>query len=96
MAIQGTRAEEGQLRIRVADGTYSPDRLELDAGETVTLEILREDASPCSEYFIVDGLDINERLPIRKSHRIEIQAPAAGEYAMHCQMNMYQGTLRVR
>ena len=93
---QGAHAKQGVIDIRVADGTYTPATIDTRAGETLTLNVMRTDASPCSEYLIIDGLDISEQLPLNTPHRIIIEKPASGYYPMHCQMNMYQGLLRVR
>lgn len=85
----------GVIDIRVANGTYSPSLIDSPAGQPLTLRVLREDASPCAEYLIVDGLGISEALPIDRLHTVSLPALKAGEYRFHCQMNMYQGILRV-
>ncbi|MDF1630814.1 MAG: cupredoxin domain-containing protein [Alcanivoracaceae bacterium] len=86
----------GVIDIRVANGTYSPALIDSPAGQPLTLRVLREDASPCAEYLIVDGLGVNEALPIDRRHDIELPVMQPGEYRFHCQMNMYQGVLRIR
>ena len=88
--------KDGVIDIRVANGTYTPALIDSPAGQPVTLRVLREDASPCAEYLIIDGLGISEPLPINRIHNVTLPALAAGEYRYHCQMNMYQGILRVR
>ncbi len=88
-------SKAGVIDIRVANGTYSPALIDSPAGQPLMLRVLREDASPCAEYLIVEGLGINEALPINRLHTVQIPAMAAGEYRFHCQMNMYQGILRV-
>ncbi len=88
--------KDGVIDIRVANGTYTPALIDSPAGQPVTLRVLREDASPCAEYLIIDRLGISEPLPINRIHNVTLPALAAGEYRYHCQMNMYQGILRVR
>jgi plastocyanin domain-containing protein len=87
--------KDGVIDVRVANGTYSPALIDSPAGQPLTLRVLREDASPCAEYLIVEGVGISEVLPINHLHAVKLPAMEAGEYRFHCQMNMYQGILRV-
>jgi plastocyanin domain-containing protein len=87
--------KDGVIDIRVANGTYTPALIDSPAGQPLTLRVLREDASPCAEYLIIEGLGISEPLPVNRLHMLMLPAMAAGEYRFHCQMNMYQGILRV-
>ena len=91
-----TDTKDGVIDIRVANGTYTPALIDSPAGQPLTLRVLREDASPCAEYLIVEGVDVSEALPINRLHTVKLPAMEPGEYRFHCQMNMYQGTLRVR
>lgn len=93
---QGAQASNGVLLITVANGTYTPSTIDAVEGETITLEVVREDASPCAELFIIDGLGVNVQLSLHTREQVVINAPQPGDYPMHCQMNMYQGVLRVR
>lgn len=92
---KGAQASHGTLDVEVSNGTYTPAVIEANVGEPLTLNLLRKDASPCAEYFIIDDLDVSVQLPINKVMPVRIAASAPGEYRMHCQMNMYQGLLRV-
>lgn len=92
---KGTQAAQGSVDVQVANGTYTPAVIDVKAGEALTLNLLRTDASPCAEYFIIDGLDVSVQLPINKEYALSLHPQVAGEYRMHCQMNMYQGLLRV-
>ncbi len=93
---KGTQLVAGSVDVEVANGTYSPAVIDVRAGEALTLNLLRTDASPCSEYFIIDGLDVSAQLPINREYPLRLPPLSAGEYRMHCQMNMYQGLLRVQ
>ena len=92
---KGAQASNGSLDVEVSNGTYTPSVIEAKAGEPLTLNLLRKAASPCAEYFIIDDLDVSVQLPINKVSSIRLVPSAPGEYRMHCQMNMYQGVLRV-
>ena len=87
------RARTDVIDILVEGGTYSPPRVEVEAGKEVTLRFLRKDASPCAEKVIFDELGINADLPMGQSTEIVVTPPEAGEYAFTCQMQMYRGSL---
>lgn len=84
-----------EIDIVVNEGVYSPSRIEINAGDTILLNFLRKDPSPCAEKVIFSDLNISEDLPINKSKAIEIKTPQPGEYEFTCQMQMYRGTLIV-
>lgn len=83
------------IDIDVADGVYTPDVIALKRGEVVTLRFHRKDASPCSEHVIFHGLDIDEVLPIGAAKNIRVAPMTSGTFRFTCQMQMYQGELRV-
>jgi plastocyanin domain-containing protein len=89
-------AHNGGLIITVEDGVYSPAHIRLVAETPTTIQFLRKDGAPCSETVLFPELDISENLPLNKVKPIELPALAAGEYAFHCQMQMYRGVLIVK
>lgn len=84
-----------RIDIIVANGVYNPSLIEIKRGEAVTLNFHREDASPCAEQVIFHGLDISETLPLGKPKEIQLIVSQSGTYRFTCQMQMYQGTLKV-
>jgi len=84
------------IEIVVADGVYTPARIEVPAGKPVTLRFLRKDPSPCAEKALFDSLGINADLPVGKPMDVTVTPPQAGEYEFTCQMRMYRGTLVAR
>lgn len=84
------------IDIIVADGVYTPARIEVPAGQSVTLRFLRRDASPCAEKALFDGLGISADLPIGKPMDVVVTPPQPGEYEFTCQMRMYRGVLVVK
>ncbi len=82
--------------IIVADGVYTPARIEVAAGQPVTLRFLRQDPSPCAEKVMFDSLGVNADLPLGKSQELTLTPPQAGEYEFTCQMHMYRGKLIAR
>jgi len=87
--VSGDQAVE----IVVADGVYTPARIEVAAGKPVTLRFIRKDPSPCAEKVVFDSLGISADLPIGKSQDVTLTPPQPGEYEFTCQMHMYRGNL---
>lgn len=81
------------IEIIVADGVYTPARIEVPAGKPVTLRFLRRDANPCAEKALFDGLGVSADLPIGKPLDVVVTPPQPGEYEFTCQMRMYRGVL---
>lgn len=88
-------AAEDVVDIQVANGVYEPDSIEIKRGRTTTLNFHRVDPSPCAERVVFHGLDISATLPIGATRSIRITPQVAGTYRFTCQMQMYQGQLRV-
>ena len=87
---------ESDLVITVENGTYSPSRIKVPTGEPVEIKFIRKDQSPCSETLLIPELLISDTLPLNKLKIIQLPALAAGEYAFHCQMQMYRGLITVK
>jgi plastocyanin domain-containing protein len=85
----------GAVDIEVANGVYTPAVIEVKRGEAVTLRFHRRDASPCAEQVIFHGLDVSVTLPLGGTRSIRLTPKQSGEFRFTCQMQMYQGVLRV-
>ena len=88
---------DAAVEVLVADGTYTPARIEHNSGQPLRLRFLRRDPSPCAEKVLFSDLDISADLPLEQP--VEVVIPArtpAGEYGFSCQMQMYRGTLVVK
>jgi len=83
------------LVIVVENGTYTPSRIKFSANESIILQFLRKDASPCAEIVLIPELKVSETLPINKIKKIQLPAMTPGEYEFHCQMQMYRGKINV-
>lgn len=84
------------IEVLVADGVYTPARIEVAAGRPVRLRFLRRDAGPCAEQVIFDRLDVAATLPLDTPLEIVVTPPAPGVYDFRCQMRMYRGRLIAR
>jgi plastocyanin domain-containing protein len=90
------RAASGVIDIVVDGGVYAPARIEVAAGQPVTLRFLRKDPSPCAEKVLFDDLGIAADLPIGQPVELTVTPKEPGEYAFTCQMQMYRGMLVAR
>ena len=84
------------IEIVVADGVYTPARIEVPVGKPVTLRFMRKDPSPCAEKVMFDDLGVSADLPIGKSQDVTLTPTQPGEYEFTCQMHMYRGKLVVK
>ncbi|MDM8349678.1 cupredoxin domain-containing protein [Pseudomonas sp. sp1636] len=87
--------EQGLLVV-VENGGYTPTNIQLPAHTPTILTFLRKDATPCAEVVLWPDLDISETLPLNKPTQVALPALDAGDYAFHCQMQMYRGALHVK
>lgn len=85
----------GVIDVRVEGGVYTPARIEVTAGQSVTLRFLRKDPSPCAEQVVFADLGISHELALNTPQDITL-TPPVGEHPFTCQMAMYRGTLIAR
>ncbi len=90
-----TIVQNSEVLIEVKDGVYSPSSIQVSASQPVTLKFMRKDQSPCAESVLIPPLDISEQLKLNEITQITLLNLSPGEYAFHCQMQMYRGLLLV-
>ena len=79
----------------MVDGGYTPDRIEVTAGEAVRLNFFRKDPSSCLEQVLLP--DFNKALvTLNQTTSVEIVPEKPGEYTFTCGMNMYRGVVKAR
>ncbi len=88
-----TELGKNDLVITVENGIYSPSHIKVPAGEPVEIKFMRKDQSPCSETLLIPELQISDTLPLNKLKSVRLPALSAGDYAFHCQMQMYRGQI---
>ena len=92
---EAVEVKDKVIHIKVKDGVYQPARISVNESQPIILEFLRLDETGCAEYVIFETLGINEKLPLNKTHQINLGQLKAGSYTFACQMRMYQGELMV-
>ena len=85
----------GVIDVLVDGGVYTPARIEVAAGQPVTLRFLRKDPSPCAEQVVFADLGISQELVLNTPHDLTL-TPPPGSHEFTCQMAMYRGTLIAR
>ena len=75
------------------DGGYTPDRIEVAAGEAVKLNFYRQDSSSCLEQVLLPDFNRALDLTLNQTTSVEIVPEKPGEYTFTCGMNMYCGVI---
>ena len=75
------------------DGGYTPDRIEVAAGEPVKLNFYRKDPSGCLEQVLLPDFNKALDLTLNQTTSVEIVPDKPGEYTFTCGMNMYRGVV---
>jgi plastocyanin len=79
-------ADDG-IRVRIADYRFTPDTIEVVAGQSVTLTLVNEDGITPHNFTLNDasaGLAVNQNIPAGETRTVTFTAPAAGSYIFHC------------
>jgi plastocyanin domain-containing protein len=83
------------IAVSVADGVYTPARIEVARGQPLVLRFTRQDPSPCAEQVIFADLGVSADLPLNQPVDVRLTFEQAGEFEFTCQMGMYRGALIV-
>ncbi|MDH5632340.1 MAG: cupredoxin domain-containing protein [Gammaproteobacteria bacterium] len=90
------KVENNVVEIVVADGVYTPSRIEIPLNQLVVLNFTRKDPSPCAEKVIFSTLEKSHDLPLNETVPVYISLSEPGEHEFTCQMQMYRGSLIAR
>lgn len=88
-------AYQQRVTIVVENGVYTPNIVRAKLGETLELNFLRKDKSPCAAVVLFHDFNIARELPIDKPLPILITPDKVGSFDFTCEMAMYRGTLIV-
>ena len=83
------------LEISVTEKGFEPDRVQAPAGRPVTLRFTRKVAQTCADAVDVQGDPVRHMLPLNAPVDVKVTAPASGQLAFACPMNMYRGAVVV-
>ncbi len=78
----------------IVDGGYTPDRIQVTAGEPVRLNFYRQDPRGCLEQVLLPDFNQALSLTLNQTTSVEIVPEQPGEYIFTCGMNMYRGVVQ--
>jgi plastocyanin len=84
--VAAQSAGEG-IRVRLADYRFTPDTIEVVAGQPVTLTLANEDGITPHNFTLNDaaaGLAVSANIPAGETRSVTFTPTAAGSYAFHC------------
>jgi plastocyanin domain-containing protein len=79
----------------VVKGGYSPDTIQVEAGQPVRLMFNRQESGPCSEKVVLDAFGLSADLPEGEMVPVEFTPTTPGSYEFACQMGMLRGKVIV-
>ena len=80
--------------ITVTQKGFEPPRVEVAPGQKVVLRITRK-AETCADAVDVQGDPVRHMLPMNATVEVKATAPAFGELAFACPMQMVRGAIAV-
>lgn len=84
------------ITIRIQSRGYVVDNPVIPAGAQVTLRLINESGSGCTQAFTIPKLGIQQVVPLGQSATVSFRAPTdTSELAFVCSMGMYGGTLYI-
>jgi Cu+-exporting ATPase len=83
----------GAFRVRVTERGYEPAKLEIPAGQPVTVAFVRESASGCGAEVVFRSVGIRKALPVGETVLVSLPPQPAGEIKFSCGMGMLRGVI---
>lgn len=88
-----------RVEITVTAKGFEPDRVQVAAGQPVTLAITRKTDRTCAKRVVVqlgDGKTVEKELPLDKTIEVAATFAKKGELRYACSMDMIAGTILVQ
>ena len=87
--------EPGVVEISVTSKGFEPARVRVAPGKPVILRFTRKVAETCADAVDLQGDPVRHALPLDAPVDVKLTAPASGELAFACPMQMYRGAVIV-
>lgn len=87
---------QDSIDIVLANGGFSPARIEIPSGKDIRLRILRRDPDPATGQLVFSQLGITSELALDKQTEVTLNVAEPGEYDFSCQNQTAHGTLVAR
>ena len=94
-----TKASPRRFDISVTEAGFEPNRVNVKAGENVTLAFTRKTEKTCVTEVIVfvnDKDKVEKKLPLNQVVTVNAKFSKAGQLGYACGMNMYKGVIVVQ
>lgn len=88
-------ASDGAVAITVTEDGFMPNEIHVKAGQPVTLAVTRKTDKTCATELVLADYNINQKLPINETVRIQFTPKQAGRLTYACGMDMYKGHIVV-
>ena len=82
---------QGKLELSVTDDGFVPDRIRVKANEPLTLRIERKTDETCATEILIDGTDINVKLPLNEPVEVAWTPTKTGAVKFGCAMDKMVG-----
>ena len=79
----------------LSTGTYDKPEVAVKAGIPVRLDFSADSGAGCGRQFILDGFNVQLTSNSGETTSATFTPTSVGDYAYHCGMNMWRGTLHV-
>jgi len=84
------------IQIIVDNGIYTPAKIQVEQGQALVLQFIRNDPSPCAGLVIFDKLNLSANLLVGEKVDLVIPTETKGQFEFTCQMQMYKGLLEIK
>lgn len=85
-----------EATIEFTETSYSPEVINVKAGENITLNLVNKAGAGCVQAFTIPDLNIQKIVPLGSEDTISFIAPSQPtQIAFMCSMGMYRGTINV-
>lgn len=89
-------AAVNQATITIEQTGYTPNAISVKTGSPVTLNLVNQGGSGCTQSFTIPKLGIRKVVPLGSSDSIQFTAPREkGQLAFMCSMGMFRGMINV-
>lgn len=85
-----------EATIEFNETSYSPEVINVKAGENITLNLVNKSGAGCVQAFTIPELNVQKIVPIGSKDTVSFKAPSQPtQMSFMCSMGMYRGTINV-
>lgn len=84
---------EGRVELEVTEAGFVPASVRVKVNEPVTLRVVRKTDETCATELLIDGTDINVKLPLNEAVEVAWTPTKTGQIKFGCAMDKMVGGL---